>query len=109
VVADAFRPISDSFGREVRLGSFAGIDDLRRLLALYCLGDASRVGDLPVAPEAVDLLWGGTRGRPFLIQLVSGRSFEYARTQQAVVVQRIHVEEAFLALRAEKPQCFTDE
>jgi hypothetical protein len=109
VVADAFRPIFDSFGCEVRLGSFAGIDDLRHLLALYCFGDVNRVEDLPVAPEAIDLLWSGTRGRPFLIQLVAGRSFEHARTQLAVIVGRGHVEEAFRALRAEKPQCFTDE
>jgi hypothetical protein len=67
------------------------------------------VEDLPVAPEAIDLLWSGTRGRPFLIQLVAGRSFEYAHTQQAVIVARSHVEEAFRALRAEKPQYFTDE
>jgi hypothetical protein len=106
---DAFRPVYDSFGREVRLGSFSNIEDLRHLLARYYFGDAARIEDLPVSLDAIDLLWRVTGGRPFPIQLVAGRSFECARTRGAHNVQACHVEEAHRALLAEKPQCFGGE
>jgi hypothetical protein len=106
VMAEAFR---ESCGREVRLGAFADIDDLRRLLARYYFDDAARVEDLPVAPGAVELLWAVTAGKPFLIQLVAGRSFERARQDKASAVGVAHVEEAHRSLRAEKPRYFGDE
>jgi hypothetical protein len=106
---DKFRPVYDSFGRELRLGSFSDIDDLRHLLARYYFGDAGRVAELPVAPDAIDLLWKVTGARPFPIQLVAGRSFEYACGRKAHYVEACHVEEAYRALLSEKPQCFSGE
>jgi hypothetical protein len=110
-MADAFRPVYESFGRELHLGPFASVEDLRRLLARYYHDDPTRVDDLrvPVTAGAIDLLWSLTRGRPFPIQLVAGRSFEYACAREAVEVQTCHVEEAFQALQAERPQCFSGE
>jgi hypothetical protein len=93
----------------LRLGPFAGIEDLRRLLARYCFDDVGRTGDLPVAAEAVERLWSVSRGQPFLIQMVAGRSFGRAAAQQAVGVAAGHVEEAYRELLAEKPQCFAEE
>jgi hypothetical protein len=107
-VADAFRPVYDSFGRELRLGPFAGVEELRCLLARYYFGDAARAADLPVDREAINRLWAVTGGRPFLIQLVAGRSFEMAAAAQAAAVSAAHVEQAFDALRAEKPQSFSE-
>jgi hypothetical protein len=109
VMAQAFAPVFDSFGRELRLGPFTDIEDLRRLLARYYFDDVKRTADVPVAADAVERLWSVTRGRPFLIQLVAGRSFEQACSRQAVEVEACHVEEAFRALLAEKPQCFAEE
>jgi serine/threonine protein kinase len=109
VMAAAFGPVYDLFGRELRLGPFAGIEDLRRLLARYYFDDVTRTDELPVAADAIQLLWSVSRGRPFLIQLIAGRSFECARAEQAIEVQTRHVEEAHRALLAAKPQCFADE
>ncbi len=109
VMAQAFGPVYDSFGRELRLGPFTDIADLRRLLARYYFDDVTRTEDLPVAAEALQRLWEVTRGRPFLIQLLAGRSFEQAAGQQAIEVDGGHVEEAYRALLAQKPQCFADE
>jgi hypothetical protein len=102
VMADAFRPLYESFGRELRLGSFASIEDLRRLLARYYFDDASRTADLPVAPDAVELLWKLTSGRPFAIQLLAGHSFECARARRSEAVQASDVEEASRTLQGDR-------
>jgi serine/threonine protein kinase len=109
VMAAAFGPVYDLFGRELRLGPFAGIEELRRLLARYYFDDVTRTDDLPVASDAMQLLWSVSRGRPFLIQLIAGRSFECASAEQAIEVQTRHVDQAHRALLATKPQCFADE
>jgi hypothetical protein len=109
VMAEAFAPVYDSFGRQLRLGPFTDIEDLRRLLARYYFDDARRTDDVPIAAAAVERLWSLTRGRPFVIQLLAGRSFEHAAMRQAAEVQAGHVDEAYVALLAEKPQCFGDE
>jgi hypothetical protein len=67
------------------------------------------VDDLPVTAEAIDLLWSVTRGRPFPIQVVAGRSFEYACAGQAAEVQACHVRRALDALQEEKHRCFSEE
>jgi serine/threonine protein kinase len=105
-MAEAFEGIADAFGRQLYLGAFGGIDDLRRLLARYCCADAACVDDLPFRAEAVERLWTLTEGWPFPIQLVAGRSFEFARARQEQPVTAGHVDEAYQALRAEKPRWF---
>jgi serine/threonine protein kinase len=108
-MADAFGPLSDSFGREVLLGPFAGVEDLRRLLARYYFDAPDPATELPVDGEAIARLWAATRGQPFLIQLVAGRSFEYACAEGATRVAACHVEQAYQVLRAEKPRHFAAE
>jgi serine/threonine protein kinase len=109
VMAEAFRPLYEAFGRELHLGSFASIEDLRRLLARYYFDDASRIADLPVAGEAIELLWNVARGQPFPIQLLAGRSFDLARAEQANEVGASHVAGACEALKAEKRFPFLDD
>ena len=103
---EAFAPLYETFGRELRLGPFASIDDLRRLLASYCLNDEQRVEDVPVTAEALQLLWQMTCGQPYPIQLLAGRSFELACSAKAAEVGAEHVARAHQALRAEKPHLF---
>lgn len=105
-MAQTFESVDDSFGRQVRLGAFPGIADLRRLLGRYCRDDASCVDDLPFTSEAVERLWAVTRGWPYFIQLVAGRSYERAHGEGEPRVQAGHVDSAYLDLRAEKPHLF---
>jgi serine/threonine protein kinase len=101
VMVELFRPLYESFGRELHLEAFPNISDLRRLLARYYFDDASRTDDLPVEADAIELLWQVTHGAPFAIQLVAGRSFEHARTRQSGQVQTCDVEEAFRLLQTD--------
>src|SRR5262249_52593399 len=90
-MAEAFAPLRDTFGYELRLGPFRSIQDMRRLLARYYFGDAARTDDLPATPEAMDRLWSVSRGEPYLIQLIAGRGFQCARDQGAREVQADHI------------------
>jgi serine/threonine protein kinase len=101
-MADAFAPLFQTFGRELRLGPFPSIQELRRLLACYYFNDPERTADVPVAAEALEMLWNRTRGQPYLIQLLAGRSFALANQEKASAVQAHHVAAAHEALKLEK-------
>jgi hypothetical protein len=100
-MADSFRPLRESFGRELRLGPFRAITDMRRLLARYYFDDVGREDELPVAEEAIQLLWDLSRGEPYLIQLLAERSFSAGHDQQARKLKASHVLAGHEALKAE--------
>jgi serine/threonine protein kinase len=101
-MADSFRPLRESFGRELRLGPFRSIEDMRRLLARYYFDDAGKVEDLPAAGDALQLLWDTSRGEPYLIQLLAERSFSAGHDQGARKLKGSHVKAAYEALKAER-------
>jgi serine/threonine protein kinase len=105
-MVEVFGPLYETFGRELRLGPFPSIHDLRRLLACYCFNDQQRIEDIPVTVEALELLWGLTRGQPYPIQMLAGRGFDMAAAEQAEAVGADHVRRAHNALRGERPQLF---
>jgi hypothetical protein len=105
-MVEAFGPLRERFGRELPLGPFPSIRDLRRLLALYCFNDLQRVEDVPVAVPALEMLWNLTGGQPYAIQLLAGGSFDVACAEQAAEVGAGHVARAYEALRGERPQLF---
>jgi hypothetical protein len=107
-MVQAFGPLHDTFGRELRLGPFPSIRDLQRLLACYCLNDPQRVDDIPVTVGALELLWNLTAGQPYAIQMLAGRSFDMAYEKQAPTVAEEHVRCAHGALQGAMPQLFTD-
>jgi hypothetical protein len=108
-MVEAFGPLYETFGRELRLGPFPSIRDLQRLLACYCLNDPLRVEDIPVTVPALEMLWNATSGQPYAIQLLAGRSFDLACEERAAAVDVGHVERARAELRHEKPQLFADD
>jgi serine/threonine protein kinase len=108
-MAEAFRPLYESFGRELPLGPFPSIADLRRLLACSYFNDPSRAEDIPVSAEALEMLWNVSRGQPYLIQLLAGRSSVLAYREEAGAVQARHVTEAHEALKAERRLAFADD
>jgi hypothetical protein len=97
------------FGKELQLGPFETFGDMQRLLARYYFDDVSRVGQLPVADDAMDGIWRLSRGEPFLIQLLADRSFRLALSEGTRGVTRQHVDDAHMALRIERPSAFTRE
>jgi hypothetical protein len=107
-VAESFTPLHESFSEQLHIGPFRDLEDALKLLARYYFGDLSRTRDLPVTPEAVQLLWQMARGKPFLIQLIAGYSFRRARDQNASLVTEVHVLEAGETLRSERPEIKLD-
>jgi TIR domain len=99
---DSFSRLSDVFGHHLRLGPFASPNDLKSLLARYCASNG-RPGQPPAEPAAVDRIWELSRGRPYLIQLLAGGSFQAARAAGATVVTADHVGLAYDNLKREKP------
>jgi hypothetical protein len=105
-MVEAFGPLYETFGRELRLGPFPSIRDLQRLLACYCFHDPQRVADIPVTVPALEMLWSVTGGQPYAIQMLAGRSFDFASEAHAAEVSVEHVRRGHEALRAEMPQLF---
>jgi hypothetical protein len=103
-MAESFAPLHESFYDEVCLGSFADFEDMRRLLARYYFGDTSRTGDLPLTAAALDLLWGLTHAKPYLIQLVAGHGFRCALERQDRLITQEHVQEGYRVLRVRRPE-----
>jgi hypothetical protein len=107
-MAETFRPLRDSFGRHLTLGPFRSPDDLRRLLVRYYFESASAESDLPATVEAIERLWKLTRGSPYVIQLLAGRSFRFARDQRASQLTEGHVDQAHRCLGEEMPDLFPE-
>ncbi len=99
---ESFSRLSDVFGHHLRLGPFASPNDLKSLLARYCASDG-RPGQPPAEPDAFDRIWELSRGRPYLIQLLAGGSFQAARAAGATVVTADHVGLAYDNLKRDKP------
>jgi len=93
-------------GNHLHLGPFRSPEDLRHLLARYCFKPSDQRIEPPAEAAALDLLWKHSRGLPFNIQLLSGRSFLLAHNERYTVVLARHVEQAYAQLRQEKPHLF---
>ena len=87
-MADQLNPWS---GREIRIGPFLSVEDMLRLLSRYYFGDFVQKSELPVAAEAVVLIWDLSKGVPYLIQNISGQSFALANGEGAKRVEERHV------------------
>lgn len=105
-MADAFHPLLEVCGRELVLGPFSSILDLKRLLSVYCFENPDRIDELPVTEEAIERLWEQTTGQPYQIQLIAQRSFGLARAEQASHVRADHVDQAFDFVRRDRPHLF---
>lgn len=103
-MAESFAPLEEQFYDQIAIGPFSDPADMRRLLARYCHGDAASAADLPLRPDALELLWELTGGRPYLIQLVAGQSFRCARQQRAQVITADHVRDAHQFIRLRRPE-----
>jgi hypothetical protein len=102
----SLQDLRDVLGHHLHLGPFRSLEDLRRLLARYCGMTHDQRYELPAEPRAVDQLWELSRGLPYVIQLLSGKSFRLARNQHCPVVTATHVEQAYERLWREKPHLF---
>jgi hypothetical protein len=98
-MAEAFVEMRRFFPHQIELGPFRDIDEMRELLARYCFGNPALVDRLPITPEAMELLWEVSQGRPYRIQLLSHWSFDYAAKSQSSEVSREHVEKGVSSLR----------
>ena len=107
-ILETFHHLRNAFGYELNLGPFTAVNDMQRLLARYYFDDTSRIADLPVDLTAIDLLWAHSHGEPFLIQMMAGRAFEFAKQQGANRVDDEHIGTAFRAVKAEKPTAFQE-
>jgi len=101
-IVESFQPLRESFSRELFLGPFPGVDDMRRLLARYYFDDATRVNSLPVADEASQRLWHLSNGVPYIIQLLAECSFRIGREKGARTLKAVHVTAAYEELKAER-------
>ena len=107
-MADSFRLLAESFGQQIRLEPFREPLQMRQLLARYCFNDPLRTRDIPLTKDSAELLWQHSHGRPFLIQLIAGKSFRLAARRGARLVGSEDVREAYSLLRRMKPTVFSD-
>jgi hypothetical protein len=98
----------DSSDREICIGPFLSVEDMLRLLSKYYFGDISLKNELPVTSEAVRRIWELSRGVPYLIQHISGRSFSGASKEGSKRVEERHVRTAYEELRNKRPEIFHD-
>jgi hypothetical protein len=105
-MAKSFNDLSDVLGHHLHLGPFRSPEDLRRLLSRYCRRLDDQQAEPPTDLAAVDLIWKLSLGLPYIIQLLSGLSFRFARDQHSPVVLAHHVEHAYEQLRREKTHLF---
>jgi hypothetical protein len=101
--ADTFMPLQDFFGYHIGLKPFGEVIHLFRLHALYYFGNPDRVDELPIQPNAAQLLWDLSQGIPYRIQLLADGSFKLAFEQRAGRVEQAHILRAFEELATEKP------
>lgn len=106
-MVDSQQALQDWFVHQVRLGPFCTHDEMRRLLARYYFDDSRRWQDVPASSEALENLWALSRGMPFLIQLIAGRSFDLAHRLGDSKLSARHITEAHARLLKEKPTAFT--
>jgi hypothetical protein len=105
-MAQSFQELREAFGHHLSLGPFRTKDDLHRLLSRYYFNDPTLQADLPAHPAALNLLWSLSGGMPFVIQMLSGRSFRCAWEAKSSQVTVSHVEAAYTALRVERRDLF---
>lgn len=105
-MVDDFRRLT-IFGEELPLGPFETFEDMQRLMSRYYFDDVSCVDDLPVSESAMNAIWRVSRGEPFLIQLLADTSFRLALQERTNLVVDRHVDDAYSALRRERPNAFS--
>lgn len=106
-MVDRLQTLEDAFVHQIRLGPFNSHSEMRQLLKRYYFDDNDSTIDVPASAEALDEMWKVSRGMPFLIQLIAGRSFEIAHREGECELLPHHVNDAYARLKAEKPTAFT--
>ncbi len=106
-MVDQQKTLQDAFVHQIRLGPFCSHTEMRQLLARYYFDDNDATTEVPANGEALEELWKMSRGMPFLIQLIAGRSFEIAHHEGDCELSPQHVKDAYARIKAEKPTAFT--